>query len=176
MAIHHTSPRQPFSLFALHFSLPAGTLFTSVMQCGALALAACCIGCCSVLRWASQRTAFSSPLLSESPRSTFYFSLFTLHFLQGPFFTFHFSLFTYIMRRAAFPDLLLSESPRSIFPAFIGCFPVNAGGGWPVRAMVLTWSSSSPSLFDACGCWCRRGWLGSIFQPVSPPPDTRPAG
>ena len=124
-----TSRRDHFSLFTLHFSLPAGTLFTFTMHCGALALAACCISCCSALHSSSQRTAFSSPLLSESPRSTFYFSLFTLHFLQGPLFTFHFSLFTYIMHRTAFSSPLLSESPRSIFPAFIGRFSVNEGGG-----------------------------------------------
>lgn len=151
MAIHHTSPRQPFSLFALHFSPPAGTLFTFTMHCGAMPDAACCIGCCSALHSSSHRTAFSDLLLSESLRSIFHFSLFTLHFLQGPLFTFHFSLFTYIMHRTAFSDRLLSESPRSIFPASIGCFPVNAGGGWLVRAMALTQSSSSLSLFDACG-------------------------
>ena len=69
---------QHFSLFTFHFSLPAGTLFTSVMQCGALALAVHCIGCRSVLRWASQRTVFSGAVLL----------LFSVMPLSAPFYPF----------------------------------------------------------------------------------------
>ena len=58
-----TSLRDRFSLFTLHFSLPEGTLFTLITQCGALAFAARSDGTCSVLRRASQRTAFLQGLL-----------------------------------------------------------------------------------------------------------------
>ena len=148
-----------FSLFTFHF--PKGPLPLSQ---------------CTAVRCPMQRAASAVAVHCIRHRTALRFPTYCCQSPCAAFFTFHFSLFTYIMHRTAFSSLLLSESPRSIFPAFIGCFPVNAGGGWPVRAVVLTRSSSFPSLFDVCGCWCRRGWLGSIFQPVSPPPDTRPAG
>ena len=79
-----TSRRDHFLLFTLHFSLPKGTSSAFTMHCGAMPDAACCIGCCSALHSSSHRTAFSDLLLSESLRSIFHFSLFTLHLYHAP--------------------------------------------------------------------------------------------
>ena len=115
MAIRHISPRQPFSLFTLHFSLPEGTtfhfsLFTFHFPQGPLPLSQC-----TAVRCPMQRAASAVAVHCIRHRTALRFPT---HYCQSPraaFFTFHFSLFTYIMHCTAFPDLLLSESPRSIF-------------------------------------------------------------
>ena len=116
-----------FSLFTFHFpqghfSLLSCSAVRWLSQRAALAVAACCVGHRSALRFPAH--------YYQSPRAalfTFHFSPFTSCKDHFSLCTFHSSLIS--SHRAAFPDLLLSESLRSIFPAFIGCFPVNAGGG-----------------------------------------------
>ena len=64
--IFHSSPftsrKGHFSLFTFHSSLPAGTLLTCIMQCGASGIAARSIGHCSALHRPLQCAAFFGAL------------------------------------------------------------------------------------------------------------------
>ena len=71
-----------------------GWKITSPPQHAAMTNARHCEAQCSALRRPMHRTTFFFPSLFESPRSTFHFALFTLHFPKGPLCTLHFALFT----------------------------------------------------------------------------------
>ena len=71
-----------------------GRKITSPPQHAAMTNARHCEAQCSALHEPTHRTTFFFPSLFESPRSTFHFAPFTLHFPQGQLFTLHFSLFT----------------------------------------------------------------------------------
>ena len=71
-----------------------GRKITSPLQHAAMTNARHCKAQRSALRRPMHHTTFFFPSLFESPRSTFHFALFTLHFPQGQLFTLHFSLFT----------------------------------------------------------------------------------
>ena len=71
-----------------------GRKITSPPQHAAMTNARHCEAQCTALRRPMHRTTFFVPSLFESPRSTFHFALFTLHFPQGPLFTLNFSLLT----------------------------------------------------------------------------------
>ena len=77
-----------------------GRKITSPLQYAAMTNARHCKAQRSALHEPMHRTTFFVPSLFESPRSTFHFALFTLHFPKGPLFTLHFSLLT--PRRDAF--------------------------------------------------------------------------
>ena len=71
-----------------------GRKITPPLQYAAMTNARHCKAQRSALHEPMHRTTFFVPSLFESPRSTFHFALFTLHFPQGPLFTLHFPLFT----------------------------------------------------------------------------------
>ena len=71
-----------------------GRKITSPPQHAAMTNAPHCEAQRSALHEPMHRTTFFVPSLFESPRSTFHFALFTLHFPKGPLFTLHFSLLT----------------------------------------------------------------------------------
>lgn len=71
-----------------------GRKITSPPQHAAMTNARHCKAQCTALQRPMHRTTFFVPSLFESPRSTFHFAPFTLHFPQGQLFALHFSLLT----------------------------------------------------------------------------------
>ena len=117
-----------------------GRKITPPPQHAAMTNARHCKARCSALQRPMHRTTFFSPSLFESPRSTFHFSLFTLHFPQGPLFTLHFSLLT--SHRDHFFTLhfsLLTSNRDQAGATHLRCRPC--------RVSVMC------EMVNACACW-----------------------
>ena len=156
MAIHHTSPRQPFHFLLFTFNFPKGllftfrsSLFTSRRDTFHFCHAVRCVGSRSVLHWLLQRAALGiaahcvfQPIIIRVPAQ--HFLLFTFHPSLPARTTFHFSLFTLHLYHAphCVSQPIIIRVPAQHFSRFLRAFSCEcrrrmAGASYGAQPVIL---------------------------------------